>query len=34
MKELVTIATDLTAIAVLTFCIYFPRHHRRDLVAA
>nr|WP_260408599.1 DUF4956 domain-containing protein [Planomonospora venezuelensis] len=28
------IAADLVAIAVLTFGVYFPRHHRRDLVVA
>ena len=28
------IALDCIAIAVLTFGIYFPRHHRRDLVVA
>jgi hypothetical protein len=27
-------AIDLVAIAVLTFALYFPRHRRRDLVAA
>ena len=28
------IALDLVAIAILTFVVYFPRHHRRDLVVA
>ncbi len=28
------IAADVAAIAVLTFGVYFPRHHRRDLVVA
>ncbi|MEU1512581.1 DUF4956 domain-containing protein [Streptomyces sp. NPDC005811] len=28
------VATDLAAIAVLAFAVYFPRHHRRDLVTA
>src|SRR5690242_4238485 len=27
-------AVDCVAIALLTFGIYFPRHHRRDLVVA
>lgn len=34
MKELLVVATDVVAIAVLAFGIYFPRHHRRDLVVA
>lgn len=34
MTQLTTIAADLVAIAVLTFAVYFPRHHRRDLVTA
>lgn len=34
MSLLLTIAIDLTAIAVLAFALYFPRHHRRDLVTA
>ncbi|GAB3014937.1 DUF4956 domain-containing protein [Streptomyces pseudoechinosporeus] len=34
MKQLVLVGTDLVAIAVLTFAVYFPRHHRRDLVTA
>ncbi|WP_460067783.1 DUF4956 domain-containing protein [Streptomyces sp. YKOK-I1] len=28
------VVTDLAAIAVLAFAVYFPRHHRRDLVTA
>ncbi|MEU0118658.1 DUF4956 domain-containing protein [Streptomyces bobili] len=28
------IGTDLIAISVLTFAVYFPRHHRRELVTA
>jgi hypothetical protein len=28
------VAADLVAIAILTFGVYFPRHHRRDLVVA
>ncbi|GAA0939396.1 DUF4956 domain-containing protein [Virgisporangium aurantiacum] len=34
MGKLEIIGVDLVAIAVLTFGVYFPRHHRRDLVAA
>ncbi|MGI5196454.1 DUF4956 domain-containing protein [Streptomyces sp. CA-288835] len=34
MKQLVLVGADLLAIAVLTFAVYFPRHHRRDLIAA
>ncbi|MDY0911876.1 DUF4956 domain-containing protein [Rathayibacter festucae] len=34
MLALATIAVDLAAICLLTFAIYFPRHRRRDLVAA
>lgn len=34
MDSLIMIAIDLVAIALLTFGIYFPRHHRRDLVVA
>lgn len=34
MNQLMLIAVDCAAIAVLTFGIYFPRHHRRDLVVA
>ncbi|WP_328476685.1 DUF4956 domain-containing protein [Actinoplanes sp. NBC_00393] len=34
MDTLLAVAADLTAIALLTFGVYFPRHRRRDLVAA
>jgi hypothetical protein len=34
VNQLMLIAVDCAAIAVLTFGIYFPRHHRRDLVVA
>ncbi|MEU0554964.1 DUF4956 domain-containing protein [Dactylosporangium sp. NPDC006015] len=34
MDDLMIIGVDLVAIAVLTFGVYFPRHHRRDLVVA
>lgn len=34
MDQLILIAVDCVAIAVLTFGLYFPRHHRRDLVVA
>jgi len=34
MSELASIALDLVAITVLVFGLYFPRHRRRDLVAA
>lgn len=34
MNQLFAVGLDLVAIAVLTFGIYFPRHHRRDLVVA
>jgi hypothetical protein len=34
MSQLAIIAVDLLAIGVLTFGLYFPRHHRRDLVVA
>ena len=34
VKQLIAIVVDLVAIAVLTFGVYFPRHHRRDLVVA
>ncbi|MCX4763532.1 DUF4956 domain-containing protein [Streptomyces sp. NBC_01275] len=30
----VLVATDLVAISVLAFAVYFPRHHRRDLITA
>jgi hypothetical protein len=34
VNELLAIAADLTAIVVLVFGVYFPRHHRRDLLTA
>lgn len=34
MNQLMMIAADLVAVAVLAFGLYFPRHHRRDLVVA
>lgn len=34
MDELLVVVADLVAIVVLTFGVYFPRHHRRDLVVA
>ena len=34
MNQLLVVAADLVAIAALTFGVYFPRHHRRDLVVA
>ncbi|MFI5496014.1 DUF4956 domain-containing protein [Actinoplanes sp. NPDC051859] len=34
MNQLFAVGADLVAIALLTFAVYFPRHHRRDLVAA
>lgn len=34
MSQLVYFVGDLVAICVLAFGIYFPRHHRRDLVLA
>ena len=34
MSTIVVIAMDLIAILVLTFGLYVPRHHRRDLVVA
>jgi hypothetical protein len=34
VNELLVVAADVTAIAILAFGIYFPRHHRRDLVVA
>lgn len=34
MDEWVRVGADVAAIAVLVFGLYFPRHHRRDLVAA
>ncbi|SDR71463.1 protein of unknown function [Friedmanniella luteola] len=34
MNQLMMIAADLVAVAILAFGLYFPRHHRRDLVVA
>lgn len=34
MTTIAMIAVDLVAICILTFGLYFPRHHRTDLVAA
>ncbi len=34
VNQLVLVACDLVAVSVLTFGVFFPRHHRRDLVAA
>ncbi|HEY5787842.1 MAG TPA: DUF4956 domain-containing protein [Microlunatus sp.] len=34
MNSMIMIGIDLLAIALLTFGVYFPRHHRRDLVVA
>jgi hypothetical protein len=34
MSQFAIIAIDLIAIGILTFGLYFPRHHRRDLVVA
>ena len=34
VNQLIIAAADLAAIALLTFGVYFPRHHRRDLVVA
>ncbi|WP_075891604.1 DUF4956 domain-containing protein [Actinomyces provencensis] len=34
MSTIVMIAVDLVAISILAFGLYFPRHHRSDLVAA
>lgn len=34
MNQLVLVVLDLAAMAVLAFGVYFPRHHRRDLLAA
>jgi Ca2+/Na+ antiporter len=34
VSKLLTIVADLIGIAVLTFAVYFPRHHRKDLVVA
>jgi hypothetical protein len=34
VNHLTGVAADLVAIALLAFGVYFPRHHRRDLLAA
>lgn len=34
MPQIVVIAADWVAIALLTFALYFPRHRRRDLVVS
>ncbi|KOU63933.1 permease [Streptomyces sp. MMG1533] len=34
LHQLALVAADLVAISVLTFGVYFPRHHRRDLVTS
>jgi hypothetical protein len=34
MSDIALYAADLTAISLLTFGVYFPRHRRRDLVVA
>ncbi|MDC2946162.1 DUF4956 domain-containing protein [Streptomyces heilongjiangensis] len=34
MDQTLLVVADLAAISVLTFAVYFPRHHRRDLIAA
>ncbi|MEU6354063.1 DUF4956 domain-containing protein [Streptomyces sp. NPDC047072] len=34
LHQLVLVGCDLAAVTVLAFAVYFPRHHRRDLVAA
>lgn len=34
MNSMIMIAIDLVAITLLTLGVYFPRHHRRDLVVA
>ena len=34
MNSMIMIGIDLLAISLLTFGVYFPRHHRRDLVVA
>ncbi|WP_240436570.1 DUF4956 domain-containing protein [Streptomyces sporangiiformans] len=34
MDQFILVGADLAAISVLTFGVYFPRHHRRDLVTA
>jgi hypothetical protein len=34
LNQLALVGTDLVAVGVLVFGVYFPRHHRRDLLAA
>lgn len=34
MNAMIMIGIDLIAVALLTLAVYFPRHHRRDLVVA
>lgn len=34
LHQLVLVGADLLAVGALVFGVYFPRHHRRDLVAA
>jgi hypothetical protein len=34
LHQLALVACDLVAVCVLVFGVYFPRHHRRDLVTA
>jgi hypothetical protein len=34
VSQFLAVVVDVVAIALLTFGVYFPRHHRRDLVAA
>lgn len=34
MKQLMAVAADLAAVSIMAFGLYFPRHHRRDLVTA
>jgi len=34
MKQLMVVAADLVAVSVMALGLYFPRHHRRDLVTA
>jgi hypothetical protein len=34
VNQFLVVLADLVAIAALTFGVYFPRHHRRDLVVA
>lgn len=34
VHQLILVVSDLVAVGVLVFGVYFPRHHRRDLVAS